>query len=62
MGSLFEQFRPQLMKQALHICGNSPAAQDAVQDTFTGDTFYGEPFDAFGLDFFDIQLLWSNLV
>lgn len=34
MGSLFENYRPQLISHALQICGNTPAAQDAVQDTF----------------------------
>jgi len=34
MGILFEWFRPRLYAHALRICGNTPAAQDAVQDTF----------------------------
>ncbi len=35
MGTLFEWFRPRLYAHALRICGNTPAAQDAVQDTFS---------------------------
>lgn len=34
MGTLFEWFRPRLYAHALHLCGNTAAAQDAVQDTF----------------------------
>ena len=34
MGTLFEWFRPRLYAHALRICGNTPLAQDAVQDTF----------------------------
>lgn len=34
LGTLFEWFRPRLYAHALRICGNTPAAQDAVQDTF----------------------------
>lgn len=34
MGNLFEWFRPRLYAQALQLCGNTAAAQDAVQDTF----------------------------
>jgi RNA polymerase sigma factor (sigma-70 family) len=33
-GSVFEYFRPRLLAHAYRICGNSPIAQDAVQDTF----------------------------
>jgi len=34
LGMLFEWFRPRLLAHALRICGNTPAAQDAVQDSF----------------------------
>ncbi|HKR06251.1 MAG TPA: RNA polymerase sigma factor [Bacteroidia bacterium] len=34
MGALFEWYRPRLHAHALRICGNTPLAQDAVQDTF----------------------------
>jgi len=34
MGVVFEWFRPRLYAHALRICGNTPAAQDVVQDTF----------------------------
>jgi RNA polymerase sigma-70 factor (ECF subfamily) len=34
IGSLFEFYRPYLLRHALQICGNTPSAQDAVQDTF----------------------------
>jgi len=33
-GDVFEYFRPRLLAHAYRICGNSPIAQDAVQDTF----------------------------
>jgi len=31
---LFEYFRPSLFAQALRICGNTPIAQEAIQETF----------------------------
>lgn len=34
LGMLFEWFRPRLYAHALRICGNTPVAQDMVQDTF----------------------------
>lgn len=34
MASLFQLYRPQLYVHALRIVGNTPIAQDAVQDTF----------------------------
>lgn len=33
-GLVFEWYRPRLYAHALRICGNTPVAQDAVQDTF----------------------------
>ena len=33
-GVIFEWYRPRLYAHALRICGNTPLAQDAVQDTF----------------------------
>ena len=36
MGTAFQWFRPRLYAHALRICGNTPVAQDAVQDTFIG--------------------------
>src|SRR5688572_14529488 len=33
-GDVFEYYRPRLLSHAFRICGNSPIAQDAVQDTF----------------------------
>ncbi|GEM_PF-108565 len=34
LGNVFQYYRPRLMAHALRICGNTPLAQDAVQDTF----------------------------
>ena len=34
MGIVFQYFRPRLLAHALRICGNTPMAQDAVQDSF----------------------------
>ena len=34
MGIVFQYYRPRLLAHALRICGNTPLAQDAVQDTF----------------------------
>lgn len=34
LGQVFTYFRPRLLAHALRICGNTPVAQDAVQDTF----------------------------
>ncbi len=34
LGEVFEYFRPRLLAHAMRICGNSPLARDAVQDTF----------------------------
>jgi RNA polymerase sigma factor (sigma-70 family) len=34
LGALFQWYRPRLHAHALRICGNTPSAQDAVQDTF----------------------------
>ncbi len=34
MGTVFEWFRPRLYAHAVRICGNTPLAQDVVQDTF----------------------------
>ena len=33
-GSLFEWYNPRLYAHALRLCGNTPIAQDAVQETF----------------------------
>lgn len=33
-GTVFQFYRPRLHAHALRICGNTPVAQDAVQDTF----------------------------
>lgn len=34
LGVVFQFYRPRLQAHALRICGNTPVAQDAVQDTF----------------------------
>lgn len=34
MGALFQWYRPQLYAHALRVCGNTPLAQDALQETF----------------------------
>jgi RNA polymerase sigma factor (sigma-70 family) len=34
LGIVFQFYRPRLQAHALRICGNTPLAQDAVQDTF----------------------------
>jgi len=34
LGTVFQFYRPRLLAHALRICGNTPLAQDAVQDTF----------------------------
>ena len=34
LGVVFQFYRPRLQAHALRICGNTPLAQDAVQDTF----------------------------
>lgn len=34
LGIVFQFYRPRLLAHALRICGNTPLAQDAVQDTF----------------------------
>ena len=34
LGIVFQYYRPRLQAHALRICGNTPLAQDAVQDTF----------------------------
>jgi RNA polymerase sigma-70 factor (ECF subfamily) len=34
LGILFEWYRPRLYANALKVCGNTPLAQDAVQETF----------------------------
>src|SRR5690242_3518052 len=34
LGVVFQFYRPRLQAHALRICGNSPVAQDVVQDTF----------------------------
>ena len=33
-GSIFQWYNPRLYAHALRICGNTPLAQDAVQETF----------------------------
>lgn len=34
LGDLFEWYRPRLLSHAMRICGNTPLARDAVQETF----------------------------
>ncbi len=34
LGAVFQYYRPRLQAHALRLCGNTPVAQDVVQDTF----------------------------